>query len=110
MRTMRSRWKTLRVRLTLWYLLLLLAMLSLFSVFLYFRLERTLLQSTDDSLDVAVTQALAYVADDCSTLAFADSDGFRHASRQLNQAGFSVLLVQAGGRPVAGFGRQNGLP
>ncbi|MES2947028.1 MAG: HAMP domain-containing sensor histidine kinase [Pseudomonadota bacterium] len=103
-------WKTLRVRLTLWYLLLLLVTLSLFSGFLYFRLERTLLQSADDSLRLAVIQALAYVADDNTKLAFADNEEYRHTSRHLNQAGFSLRLLDPGGTPVGGFGRQNGLP
>ncbi|MES2069305.1 MAG: HAMP domain-containing sensor histidine kinase [Pseudomonadota bacterium] len=107
---MLSAWNTLRLRLTLWYLLLLLVTLSLFSVFLHYRLERTLLQSADESLQVTVTQALAYVADGHAKLAFSDNEEYHHASRHLNQAGFSVRLLQPDGKPIAGFGRQDRLP
>src|SRR2546427_1942255 len=110
MPVMLEGWKTLRVRLTAWYLLLLALTLAVFSAFVYVRLERTLLRSADESLAVAAGQALAYVADDRPELAFADTEAYRHAARHLNQAGFSIRLLRPDGEPIVGFGRQNGLP
>src|SRR5687767_3209700 len=107
---MREGWKTLRVRLTAWYLLLLLATLAAFSAFLYVRLERTLLRSVDEGLSVAASQALAYVPDDRHELAFDDTEEYRHTARHLNQAGFSVRLLAPDGTLIGGFGRQKGLP
>ncbi|MBI3900117.1 MAG: HAMP domain-containing histidine kinase [Gammaproteobacteria bacterium] len=103
-------WRSFRVRLTLWYLALLLIVLSLFGVYLYFQLQRTLLQSTDEGLKVAVAQALSYVADNKAEPDFVDSEEYRHAARHITQAGFSIRLLRPDGTNIAGFGRQNGLP
>jgi heavy metal sensor kinase len=62
----------LRVRLTLWYLLTLAAILALFLAFLYWQTQRSLLAQMDGALRIAAGQALVSVEAQGNRLAFQD--------------------------------------
>ncbi len=84
---------TLRMRLTAWYLLLLGLVLILFSAYVYFRLEHSLLAQIDSSLQVAVSQALANLDAEDGRLAFQDAEGSLALVRRLGQAGLTIRLI-----------------
>ena len=60
----RFDWRTLRVRLTAWYIVLLGLILLLFSVYLYIQLQRSLLAQLDAALEVVASQAMGSVNDE----------------------------------------------
>lgn len=62
---------SLRTRITIWYVLLVAATLVIFSTFLYFRLQDSLLSQLDASLEAASNQALLSLNDSGGSLIFA---------------------------------------
>ena len=100
----------LRVRLTLWYVLLMGLTLCLFSGFLYVRLQATMLNSIDVQLSVAVSQAVATLDDEDGKPAFEDPDytlvgpaGFKHSD-------FALLLFRPDGSLQGGLGDYEEVP
>lgn len=83
----------LRVRLTLWYVLLLALTLGLFSTYLYFHLENSLLAQVDTTLQVAGSQALANLDNEDGRLAFQNMELTQTAVRRLSQPGFAIRLI-----------------
>lgn len=87
----------LRVRLTLWYLLLLGFAVSVFGVYQYFQLRRTLLASVDASLKLAATQALANVDMENGRPSFQNTENWSIASSALLRRDFAVRLLAPDG-------------
>jgi heavy metal sensor kinase len=88
---------TLRMRLTAWYLLLLGLALIVFSAYVYFRLEHSLLAQIDSTLQVAVSQALANLDAENGRLAFQDAEGSLALARRLGQAGLAIRIIAPDG-------------
>jgi heavy metal sensor kinase len=101
---------TLRARLTIWYMLLLALTLLLFSGYLYFQVQRTLLAQVDSSLQVAASQALANIENENGSPAFQDTEHSQVVVRRLIQAGFAVRLIALDGTVRDGFGDHLALP
>jgi heavy metal sensor kinase len=101
---------TLRVRLTVWYLLLLGLTLILFSGYLYLRTERSLLAQVDLGLRVAASQAMTNLDDENGRPAFQDTDASRGTATSLSQSGFAVRLVSLDGTGWGGFGNFTVVP
>lgn len=87
----------LRVRLTIWYILLLGLTLGLFSSYLYFQLKYSLLAQVDAALHVAASQALANLDYEDERLTFQNMELTQIARSNLSQPGFAVRLIGADG-------------
>ena len=94
----RTAWahvRTIRVRLTLWYVALLALILLAFCAFLYLSLSRTLHDETDRILAVEAQRVLDTLDIQYGTVRLADTpDGL--------EAGTLVVLSDAGGHPLGG--------
>ena len=103
-------WRTLRARLTVWYVLLLGLSLLLFSGYLYFRLQHSLLAQVDAALEVAASQALTNLDEENSRPAFQNTENTQAVARRLSQAGFAVRLMALDGTVWDGFGDLAAVP
>ncbi len=102
-RFLRSQ-RTLRVRLTGWYVLLLGLTLILFSTYLYFQVEHSLMERVDSSLKVAASESLAHLERESIYPAFANTQSYQETTHCLSQTGFAVRLMSGSGRVWDGFG------
>src|SRR5689334_15638899 len=97
------RRRTIRVRLTLWYMLLLGMSLLVFSVVLYVILDNALDGQVDNSLRVAADQALGAVTTDRGQISV-PGDESESDLRTLGERGMLVRVVDRTGRIVASEG------
>ncbi|GAB4536839.1 MAG: ATP-binding protein [Anaerolineales bacterium] len=93
-----------RVRLTLWYVLLSGLLLGGFGLFQYLQTRQALLESVDTALEVAVSQALGSVDTENGAPAFQATEQFPLASRLMLQSDFAVRLLRADGREIERLG------
>lgn len=100
----RRNWQTLRVRLTLWYVLLLGLSLFTFAAYLYVQVQRGLIAQVDQALQVAVSQAAATVDEEDGQPAFQDTEHSLTVERRLVQSGFAVRLLAPDGSVWQSFG------
>lgn len=111
---MRKRWwigqATLRVRLTAWYTLLMALTLVLFSGYLYFRLQRSLLAQIDATLQVTTSQAFTNLDEEDGHPAFQNTEFSQLMAGRLSRAGFAVRLVTPDGRVQDGLGDYEQVP
>ena len=103
-------WGSVRLRLTVWYVLLLGLTLVLFSFYLHLRLERSLAVQLDEALQVAASQALGLVSADSGHLTFGTTDAAQTVLRRLTQAGFAGRLTAPDGTVWDGFGDAQSVP
>lgn len=94
----------LRVRLTLWYLLLLGLAISAFGVYQYFQLQRTLLAAVDNSLNLASSQARANLDMEDGQLAFENTENWAPASGVLVRSDFAIQVLSPDGTLLAQVG------
>lgn len=99
-----------RLKLTVWYVLLLGITLSGFTGYLYLRLERKLIAKVDTALQIAASQFLVHLADEGGFLAFKDRLIQRDTARRLRRVGFAVRLITLDGKVTDGFGRYREVP
>jgi len=102
--------KTLRVRLTLWYLLLMGTTLLLFSVYVYFRLQNNLVAQVDSSLQVTASQALTNLDMENARPAFQNTEEAKTTAAQLSSAGVAVQVISTEGIVWDGFGAYQSVP
>jgi HAMP domain-containing protein len=100
----------LRARLTLWYVLVLGVALGLFSLYLFFRLHRAVLEQVDAGLRAAAVQALSIVDDEGPTLRFVRGEEPETTRHNLSQVGFAVRLLALDGTVLEGFGSYRDVP
>lgn len=101
--------RMVRVRLTLWYVLLLGITLFGFSLYLFFEMRESLLQQIDRSLQVAAVQTLGRLDDDTPTR-FAPQLNNDALTAGLTQSGLSLRLVTTSGTTLDGYGGYQTLP
>jgi heavy metal sensor kinase len=101
---------TLRMRLTVWYLLLLGLALILFSAYVYFRLEHSLLAQIDSTLQVAASQALANLDTEDGRPAFQDREGSLAVAGRPGQAGLAIRVIAPDGTVWDGLGDYGAVP
>lgn len=94
----------IRVRLTLWYVLLMGLTFLLLSLYLMWQFRRSLLSSVDTALEVAVSQALSSMDNENGRLAFQETNGTAGFSQQLQQRGFAMRLTSPDGEVWDGLG------
>ena len=96
--------RSLRVRLTAWYLLLLSCTLIVFSGYLYLQLRASLLSQLDTTLKVASTEILTNLAIEDNRINFSDTEQFWSNQQQLTRAGFAARIIASDGNISDGFG------
>ncbi|MBW4536098.1 MAG: HAMP domain-containing protein [Pleurocapsa minor HA4230-MV1] len=96
--------RSLRVRLTAWYLLLLGGTLMIFSGYLYLQLKFSLLSQLDTTLKVASTEILTNLVVQNERINFSDTEQFWSNQQQLTSAGFSARIIASDGTISDGFG------
>lgn len=102
--------RTIRVRLTAWYIFLLALTLILFSGYLYLQLEKNLLAQLDTALQVTATQTLTNLIDHNGHPAFRQTSESAILTQRLIKAGLAVRLIDAQGNVLDGFGGYEGIP
>ncbi len=100
----RASYLPLRIRLTLWYLLIIGASGALFGAFLYLELSRNLIDSVDMSLRAAIAEAATSVEQERDQTRFHDRDEMRVAIGGRGASGFAVRLLNADGKLEDGMG------
>jgi heavy metal sensor kinase len=104
-----NRLRTVRVRLTLWYVLLLGVTLFGFSLYLFLELRQNLLNQIDSSLQTASVQALSKLDEETQTrfVTQVDTDLL---TAGLRQSGVSLRLITTSGAILDGYGGYQALP
>jgi heavy metal sensor kinase len=102
--------KTLRFRLTAWYVLLLACTLACFSGFLYLQFDKSMLSQLDAALEVAASEILINVVSEDNFPVFQTTQQFKTNKNRLAHAGFAVRLLTEGGEISDGFGDYQTLP
>lgn len=92
---------TIRVRLTLWYLLVLGGVLIFFAAFIHNRIETSLHEETDRTLRLAANRTLAAVQIEGNTLIFTETDGLADVTDD-----FTLRLVSPQGEVLNSLGSQ----
>jgi signal transduction histidine kinase len=102
--------QTLKVRLTIWYILLLGASLLLFSSYLYLQLQKSLLTQLDTALLVTASQTLNDLVEEDGHPAFKTTISSQALAQRLANGGFVVRLLAKDGTVWDGFGNYESLP
>ncbi len=95
---------SLRIRLTLWFLLIIGVSGTLFGGFLYVELRRSLIDSVDLSLRAAIAEAASSVERERDRTRFHDRDEMRFAIGGRDSSEFAVRLLSPEGRFQDGIG------
>jgi heavy metal sensor kinase len=103
-------WRTIRMRLTLWYVLLLALTVLLFSSYLYLQLDRSLLDQADADLRTTAHQSLVLLSEDTARPVFAGTADAQMTMRRLTEGGYAVRLVALDGTVWNGFGGYTQVP
>jgi signal transduction histidine kinase len=98
------RLQTVRVKLTLWYIVLLGLTLLLFSGYIALRLESSLNDQTDTALQVGVSQVISVLDTTGTTPALPNTSMAQDVSRRLTQAGFNVWIRSNDGTTISHSG------
>ena len=103
-------WQTLRFRFALWVAGLLLAVLAVFSVFVYISLKNGLMSAVDDSLRLSASQAIAAVNSENGQINFSDSVPEGPTAADLAEHGLTIRILSLQGDPIEAFGPYRSLP
>ncbi len=94
----------IKVRLTLWYVLIVGIIFFLISGYLILRFERTLISSIDSVLESTAAQAFTNLDDENGFPAFQLSDKFNSSAMQLNLSNFALRLILPNGKIIDRLG------
>jgi signal transduction histidine kinase len=97
-----NRFRTIRVRLTLWYILLLALTVLGFSFFLYYELQAILSDQIDEGIQIAASQLLVDVDDSVNPPVLRPMSD--EAAAHILQSSFASRMVAADGQVVADVG------
>jgi len=100
----------LRLRLTLWYVLLLALTVIIFGTYVHVRLERSVIAQTDTTLRTAISDAAASVDTSSNRLSFRTTPSDQATIRRLEQTGIAARLITPDGMVRGSFGREMALP
>ena len=104
---------SLRLRLTLWYVLLLGLTMLMFSGYVYWRLQHSLMTQVDASLEMVATQALVNIdtgGEDNSMPSFQNTEEMAAIVDRLGETNLIVRLVSPTGKAWAGLGYYRNVP
>lgn len=100
----------IKVRLTLWYLLLAGLVVILSGTYQYIQFRRSLYLSVDTSLEISLSQALSSIDIENGNLDFQNTDPVSSASRMLLQSDFTIRLLSPEGKTIDSIGDQISVP
>jgi heavy metal sensor kinase len=106
------RWfgaRPLRVRLTIWYILVMALTLLLLSNYIYVRVRGDMMAEVDGSLQVAASQALAGLETENGRLDLQHTEEMPYVG-QAGETGFAVRLIGADGTVLGGWGEYAAVP
>ena len=87
----------IRVRLTLWYVLLMAITFATAGGYLLLRFQSSLTNSIDSALQIAVSQAITSIQDEDGGLAFQDEDSGSNIAQQVTNPNFAMRLLSPRG-------------
>jgi heavy metal sensor kinase len=97
--------KTLRAQIAVWTLLLLLAMLAAFGIFVYFNLQQGLLGQIDNSLSLSATQASALLNVDQGKILIPEPISLDESDpRAFGQQGLTLIVLARDGTVLQAVG------
>ncbi|BAZ46114.1 integral membrane sensor signal transduction histidine kinase [Chondrocystis sp. NIES-4102] len=96
--------RTLRFRLTAWYVFLLGCTLIIFSSYLYLQLKYNLLIQLDTTLEITASEVLSNLVIEKDHLSFNHRQQFEASQQQLANAGLIVKIIDLNHNTVDGFG------
>lgn len=96
--------KTLRVRLTAWYILFFGGTLFLFSSYLYLQLKYTLLSQIDTTLEVTASEIIPNLIVKNNSSYFPVTESFQLLQEKLTHTGFAARIVKSNGQVGDSFG------
>jgi heavy metal sensor kinase len=94
----------IKVRLTLWYLLLAGLVVLLFGTYQYVQFKRSLYSSVDKSLQISLSQALSNIDIANGVPAFQNTENLPTASRTLLQSEFTIRILTVQGNVLESIG------
>ncbi|HHV63359.1 MAG TPA: HAMP domain-containing protein [Firmicutes bacterium] len=100
----------IRIRLTIWYVLLVAITLAVFGGFLYFNLARGLYAEVDATLQLVAAQAARDVDNENGKPSFQNAEEHGDIAGRIQARGFTMRLVDAAGNTLDGFGHYSLLP
>ncbi|NPV52661.1 MAG: HAMP domain-containing protein [Firmicutes bacterium] len=100
----------IRIRLTIWYVLLVGVTLVVFGGFLYFNLARGLYAEVDTTLHLVATQALRGIDNENGRPSFQNTEEHGDIASRVEARGFTIRLVDASGNILDGLGHYSVLP
>lgn len=103
-------WHTLRFRFSFWVAGLLLAVLAVFSVFVYFNLRMSLLSGIDDTLRLSATQTIATSNIQNGQVNFSDNLPDGSTATDLQERGLTIRILSPDGKLLEAFGPFSNLP
>lgn len=106
------RWfgeRPLRVRLTLWYILVMALTLLLLTNYVYMRVQRDMIAEVDNSLQVAASQASVILEDENGRLSFDYGEEVPYVG-QVGENGFAMRLISADGTVLDEWGGYEAVP
>lgn len=103
-------WHTLRFRFSFWVAGLLLAVLAVFSVFVYFNLRMSLLSGIDDTLRLSATQTIATANIQNGEVNFSDNLPDGSTAADLQERDLTIRILSSNGKLLEAFGPFSNLP
>jgi len=94
----------IKIRLTLWYLLLAGLVVLLSSMYEYIQFQRSLYSSVDKSLEISISQALSNIDMANGVPAFQNTENQPAASRMLLQSEFTIRILSPEGTILESIG------
>ncbi|ACK72654.1 integral membrane sensor signal transduction histidine kinase [Gloeothece citriformis PCC 7424] len=107
---LRLKPKSLRVRLTGWYIILLGCTLVGFSSYLYSQLKQSLLIQINTNLNITTSEVINTLIAEDEHFALKKTQKTEAFAHDLIKAGFAVRLLSASGKVVDGFGEYQEFP
>jgi len=95
----------IRVRLTLWYVLLMAITFAIAGGYLLIRFQNSLTNSIDSALRIAVSQAIMAIQDEDGALAFQDEDSGSNFAQQFTDPNFAMRLLSPQGATLDTLGQ-----
>ncbi|HHY47310.1 MAG TPA: heavy metal sensor histidine kinase [Firmicutes bacterium] len=100
----------IRIRLSIWYVLLTAASLAVFGGFLYFNLAKGLYAEVDTTLQLVATQALRDIDNENGRPSFQNTGDDGGVASRIEARGFTMRLVDTSGNTLDGLGHYSTLP
>lgn len=103
-------WRTLRFRFALWVASFLVIVFTVFSLFIYTRLDASLLAGIDGALRLSASQSIATINIQNGEINFSDSQPGDHGASDGQERDLTIRILTPDGRQLEAFGALSHLP